>query len=314
MDIETTQKVLAIVGPTAVGKTKVAQQLAIELAGELISADSMQIYKHLDIGTDKPTEEEQKAFTYHCLNIIEPSENFSVAQYQKEARKAIGIIAAKGRLPILVGGTGLYIRAACDNLYFPSGKLGSEIRTFIESEVDDKNFLYELLINLDPETASKIHPNNIRRITRALEVIYQTGIPFSEYQNKWNEYESIFDLELIGLFLKRRKLIRKIDERVEQMFTQGIIQETEKILNNGIQISITAQQAIGYSQVIDLLLGKKSLEEAKEEIKTKTRQYAKRQITWFQKDTRIKWIDVDELNLDDIMQKTYEHLLEVNFI
>ncbi len=316
MQVEPRQKILAIVGPTAIGKSKVAQRLSVELAGELISADSMKVYKHMNIGTAKPTAEEQKLYAYHCINLVDPWQNFSVSQYQRASRKAIGEITTRNHLPILVGGTGLYLRAAFDKLFFPTGKIGTEIRDYLTKDLENggSSFLFELLANLDPKAAARIHPNNYRRVIRALEVIYQTGKPFSEYYNEWQKYESIFDIEIIGLFLKRENLNTNILKRVETMIMKGWIEETKDLLALNIKKSTTAQQSIGYSQLIEYLERKKDLEDAILEIIAKTKQYAKRQMTWFNRDMRIKWIDVEEKSLDQIAENIYDYLDQVNFI
>ncbi len=286
------ERVLAIVGPTAAGKSRVALKLATLLDSEIVVADSMQVYRGMDIGTDKLAAEERERVRHHLIDIVDIQEEFSVAAYQKMARNTISDINMRGKIPILVGGTGLYIRAVIDKLQFPS-----ETKPYGQkkdlAEVNNK-ILYQELENLDPESAKRIDPRNSRRVARALEVIKLTGKPFSYYQKEWKKRESIYDLLFFGLQLSRRELYYKINKRVDRMLSAGLLQETKDLYSKGLGNTATAIQALGYRQIVDYLRGEISWNETVSLIKTRSRQYAKRQLTWFRADPRIKWINMEK--------------------
>lgn len=286
---------VVVVGPTAVGKSEMAVELALRLNGEIISADSMQVYKYFNIGTAKLTKEAQKGVPHHLIDILEPDEEFSVAQYQKLAREKIKEINAKGKLPFLVGGTGLYVQAVIDPYQFPETQDIRELRnSFRKIWATDggKEKLYQELQRVDPITASRIHPNDFRRISRALEVYYTTGTPISQFQKK--KYESLYRLAMVGLNRKRHDLYKRIEKRVELMFQEGIVEETKAILARGYDPQLKPFQSLGYKQVIGYLNGEYDLNTAIELTKKATRNYAKRQLTWFRRDPRINWFMLDE--------------------
>jgi tRNA dimethylallyltransferase len=286
----TKERLLTIVGPTAAGKSRVAFQLAKLFDTEIITADSMQVYRGMDIGTDKPTPEERIIVKHHLVDEIDISTEYSVAAYQKKARSIISDINARGKIPILAGGTGLYVRAVVDRLSFPSETAPSKLREELAGKGEGGS-LFEELTRLDPQAAEKIGPYNVRRIIRALEVIGLTGRPFSSFQGEWPRGESIYDLLFFGLALPREELYRRIEERVDRMIASGLLEETKSLLQQG-ELSLTARQALGYRQILEYLEGKRSWDETVALIKTRTRQYAKRQLTWFRADRRVLWIDL----------------------
>lgn len=296
---------IAIIGPTGVGKSEVAIELAKKLDGEVISADSMQIYRGMDIGTAKVTPEEMDGIPHYLIDVVDPAEPFSVAEYQKMARQIIEDISRKGKMPILVGGTGLYIRSVIDKLEFPSGEITSEIRKRLEerAEKEGGRALYEELIEKDPGAANLIHPNNVRRIIRALEVIELTGKPFTQFQKEWKTRESIYDLRMFGLTTIRKKLHERVNKRVDRMIAEGLLDEVKSLLSQGYESFLTSQQAIGYKELTGYLKGEKSLEDAIEVLKARTRQYAKRQLTWFRADPRVQWIDVTDKPVDEVVEE-----------
>lgn len=286
------ERLLVIVGPTAVGKSKTALKLAEFLDTEIIAADSMQVYKGMDVGTAKPTLEERKHIKHHLIDVVGIEEEFNVATYQKTARDVVADINRQSKIPILAGGSGLYIRSVIDRLEFPPEAKPSELRK--EYGGLSQETLYKELSKLDSEAAARIHPKNTRRIIRALEVMAQTGKTFSSFQEEWEKRESDYDLLFFGLWLPREKLYRKIEERADKMIAAGLLQETKDLMERGLEDSPTAAQALGYKQIIEYLKGKISWEEAVSLIKTRSRQYAKRQLTWFRADPRIKWINLEK--------------------
>jgi tRNA dimethylallyltransferase len=288
--IDTKERLLVIVGPTAVGKSRVAFRLARLLDSQIITADSMQVYSGMDIGTDKPTPEERRIVKHHLVDEIDVAAVYSVAAYQRKARSIISDINARDRIPILTGGTGLYVRAVIDRLSFPAEAAPPRLREELWGEGEGGSF-FEELTRLDPGAAEKIGPRNTRRIIRALEVIRLTGKPFSSFQGEWPKRESIYDLLFFGLTLPREELYRRIEERVDKMIAAGLIEETKNLLQRETP-SLTARQALGYRQVLEYLEGKRSRDETISLIKTRTRHYAKRQLTWFRADPRIVWIDL----------------------
>lgn len=286
---------VGIVGPTATGKSRIAINLAKHIDGEIISADSMLTYKYLQIGVAKPSEQDLKEVTHYLIDVRMPWESFSVAQYQQLASEALTRILNKGKTPIICGGTGLYIRAFTEDFKFP--ELNQDIRykklLELRAETDGVDSLYYELIKKDPESAKFININNKRRIIRALEAIKATGKPFSSFRKEWDERKSKFNLKLFGLELPRDILYDRINKRVDDMVKNGLVEEVKLLTDRGMMRG-TAYQAIGYRQIADYIKGNIDLKNAIDEIKQKTRNYAKRQFTWFKSDPRIKWIDVSE--------------------
>lgn len=286
-----TKPLVVIVGPTASGKTALSLSLARIFDAEIVSADSMQVYKGMDIQTAKPTRQELSEIPHHLISVLEPWESFSVAQYQALATSAIDDILARGRLPILVGGTGLYVSAVVDNTRFGEMEIPPDIRVRLSKEAHELGgeVMLERLRQCDPVLAQKLHPNNLGRIIRALEVYEATGIPLSEFQANSRLTPSPYHTLMLGVTFKdREKLYKRIDDRVDEMMRMGLLTEVEELLE--APLSHTAQQAIGCKELHGYFDGTLSLTEAVDNLKRQTRRYAKRQLTWFRRDERIQWL------------------------
>lgn len=302
--------VAAVVGPTAAGKSKLAAQIAKNMGGEVVSADSMQIYKGMDIGTAKPSDEEMLGVPHHLIGFLEPGKSFSAADYVGVASKCIKEIYTRGSLPVLAGGTGLYIRSLLYNVSFPPGSRDEKLRAVLyeRAEKEGGMALLEELRSFDPQSAEKIHPNNLGRIVRAIEIYRVTGITMTEHVKHSKDVPSPYDACIIGLtFNDRQLLYSRINARVDKMMENGLLEEARRtaLLEN----SPTAMQAIGYKEFIPYFGGKCSLEEAVEQIKRESRRYAKRQLTWFRRDGKINWIAVDACkNFDEIYGKAAEFI------
>lgn len=287
-------KVVVIVGPTASGKTAVSIKLAKKINGEIISADSMQIYKYMDIGTAKPTLDEMQGIKHYMLDVVMPDETFNVAKYKSMAESAIEEILKKGKVPIIVGGTGLYINTLVDGIEFADVPGDEEYR----NELIEKGYregamsIYKELEKVDSESAKKIDPNNIRRVARALEIYKVTGKTKTQLDIE-SRKEVKYDYRLFGMEWDRETLYNRIDLRVDKMIEAGLIDEVRNVTEK-FKISNTAVQGLGYKEVIEFLNGNISYEEMIEKLKLETRHYAKRQLTWFRRDKRIKWIKPDE--------------------
>lgn len=296
---------LVVGGPTASGKTRLAVDLAKHLCGEIVCADSMQVYRGMDIGTASPTEEEKQGVTHHLFDILEPDENFSVALYLELAKKTIADIHGRGKLPVLCGGTGLYISSLIDGIRFDDAipempGRREELRKLARQEGPEA--VWKLLDGADPMLAGKLHPNNLGRVIRAIEVYEASGIPMSEWQEKSRQGESLYAVCFLALrYQEREKLYARIDKRVDLMLEQGLLEETETLLAKGY--AGTAMQAIGYKELAGYLHGAQTLEEAAEHLKRQTRRYAKRQLTWLRRDERIHWLEPDTF-------ESYEALLD----
>ena len=287
-------KVVVIVGPTASGKTAVSIELAKKINGEIISADSMQIYKYMDIGTAKPTLDEMQGIKHYMVDVVMPDETFNVAKYKSMAESAIEEILKKGKVPIIVGGTGLYINTLVDGIEFADVPCDEEYR----NELIEKGYregamsIYKELEKVDSESAKKIDPNNIRRVARALEIYKVTGKTKTQLDIE-SRKEVKYDYRLFGMEWDRETLYNRIDLRVDKMIEAGLIDEVRNVTEK-FKISNTAVQGLGYKEVIEFLNGNISYEEMIEKLKLETRHYAKRQLTWFRRDKRIKWIKPDE--------------------
>ena len=290
---EARAKVIVIGGPTASGKTDLAVHLAQNLNGEIVSADSMQIYRFMDIGTAKPTLEEQRGIPHHMIDIIDPDEAFSVAEYKKMAEEKIKDIISRGKIPIVAGGTGLYLNALIYNIQFSKTQSDWEFRERMHELAKEKGaeYLHEKLRQADPVSASLIHPNNIVRVIRALEVFETTKRPISEHQIESRVNPPEYDYKVFGLYVDREVLYKRIDARVDKMMEMGLIKEVEGLLEKGYTKNSLALQAIGYKELIAAMENKYSFDEAVGRIKLGTRHYAKRQLTWFKKIEGIIWMD-----------------------
>ncbi|MGM0846670.1 MAG: tRNA (adenosine(37)-N6)-dimethylallyltransferase MiaA [Bacillota bacterium] len=286
------EKLIVLIGPTAVGKTAASIHLAKKFNGEIISGDSMQIYKSMDIGTAKVTEEEMEGIPHHLIDIKEPQESFSAAEFQELVRKKITEIHSRGKLPLIVGGTGLYIQSAIFDYQFTDTPGDEEYRRTLEKEAEDLGNLgvHNKLAKVDPKAAESIHPNNIRRVIRALEILHCTGKAMSEYQENQNN-ELLYEVALVGLTMDRELLYSRIDYRVDLMMKQGLIQEVKTLFDKGIK-DVQSIQAIGYKEIYEYLEGKVTLEDAVDNLKQNSRRYAKRQLTWFRNKMDVKWFDM----------------------
>ena len=283
---------IVIAGPTASGKTAMSIEFAKKNNGEIVNADSMQVYKYMDIGTAKPIMEERQGIPHYLMDEIEPTVQYSVAQYCNDARKYISQIHQKGKVPILVGGTGLYIDSVVYNIRFAEGGADEAFRKELEQLAADKgnNYIYEMLEKIDPQSAQRIHPSDRKRVIRALEIYHVTGKTITEQNKNSRRQSAVYDTEIYAIDIEREELYRRINERVDKMFEAGLIDEVKHLMDMGVNKSMTSVQGIGYKEVIDYLNGEYTLEETKNLIKQSTRRYAKRQLTWFRKNADIIWI------------------------
>lgn len=286
-------KILCVVGPTASGKTDYAVELALKSGGEVVSCDSMQIYKHMDIGTAKPTADEMKGVKHHMIDIIEPNESFSVARFSEMARECIDDILLRGKTPVLCGGTGLYFDSTINNINFIQMDTDEEYRKDLESAAKEfgNEYVYKILKRVDEESAESIHPNNLKRVIRALEIYKTTGKKKSEL-DKEQLSEPLYEPEITGLMRDREVLYDRINKRVDIMMEKGLIDEVSELIKMGIDENSTSMQAIGYKEIIEYLDGKTSLSDAVDKIKRESRRYAKRQLTWFKRNEKINWINI----------------------
>jgi len=295
-------KTIVICGATATGKSDLAVALAKEIEAEIVNADSMQLYRGMDIGTAKLTLGERGGVDHHLLDVLDVTEDATVAWYQDSARAAIAEIHSRGKSAVIVGGTGLYIKAILDDLNFPDTDPAVRERLNTEAEEFGVARLFERLQLLDPAAAAAIDIQNVRRVIRALEVIEITGQPFTA--NLPREDSSRYpDALQFGLVMDREKLTERIDHRVDLMWEKGLVAEVDALLVKGINQATTARRALGYAQVISMRAGEISEEQAKEETKRATRQYARRQETWFSRDARIKWISPIQPRLETVIEK-----------
>lgn len=311
----TKKPLLVIVGPTASGKTDLGVELALRLDGEVVSADSMLVYQGMDIGTAKPTMEERRGIAHHMIDIIPPNTDFSVAQYQQQAEAVIADIHRRNKLPIMVGGTGLYVRAVIDQYDFtaPGGDTKLRQQLMQLSCQKGNQWLHQQLAELDPAAAEKIHPNNVRRVIRALEVYKLTGRRFSELKQADYQTNAKYSVAMFGITYPRNILYQRINNRVDYMLEAGLIEEVQNLLKQGIESSFTAMQGLGYKEIVAYLKGETSLEAAVELLKRDTRRYAKRQLAWFKRDPRIYWIDGHNHSTAQLCEEIIRLLQEKHF-
>ncbi len=303
-------KVIVIAGPTASGKTDLAIELALRINGEIISADSMQIYREMNIGTAKPTMEERKGIPHHMLDIVDPDEEFSVAQFQQGAKKCIKDILSRGKVPIVAGGTGLYINALVYNITFSETITDWNYRNQLQNIAREQGpeALHALLQEVDPISAENIHPNNVKRVIRALEVYETTGKPISLHQLESRQKKPEYDYKIFGIEVERDVLYRRIESRADKMLEMGLYEEVENILKKGYSPDLVSLQGIGYKEIIMAILGKCTLEEAVDKIKLNTRHLAKRQMTWFRKTENLKWMKTAEMDKWAMIKKLSDAL------
>lgn len=290
---------IAIVGPTAVGKSALALQLAQLLGGEIVSADSRQVYRYMDIGTDKPTVRERAIIPHHLIDVVDPDEGFTLAHYQESAIEAIGDIQRRDKLAFLVGGSGLYVRAVVEGLRIPQVPPNMELRQSLENKVARQGFqmLYEELVHVDPVAAERIDPRNVRRVIRAIEVFTLTGTPVSQLQGNAPPFHSL----LLGLNTSREDLYNRIDSRVDKMMECGLLDEVKGLIERGYSPSLPSMSGIGYNQMVQHIQGDLGLEEAVNQIKYATHRLARHQYAWFHPgNDSIRWLDIRQAALGTI--------------
>lgn len=287
------KKILVIVGPTASGKTRLAVELAKAHNGEVVSADSMQIYRRMDIGTAKPTAEEMDGIPHHMIDVADPEEDFSVARYVELASACVDDILSRGKLPIVAGGTGLYVDSLLSGRTFAAFSPESSLRRELEEELAERGgeAMLAELAKVDPEAAARLHPNDHKRIVRALEVYHSTGKTISEHNRETQALPPRYEALTIGLnFQDRADLWERIDARVDQMAANGLEREVRELLSSGLSPACTAMQAIGYKEFVAAVEGTMTWREAEELVKLRSRQYAKRQLTWFRRAPETHWL------------------------
>lgn len=302
-------RLLFLLGPTAVGKSAVAIELALRLGGEVVSADSMQVYRGMDIGTAKPGPSERRGVAHHLLDVVDPDQGFDVAQFRDLTRSAIAEIQARGKRPILVGGSGLYVRALTRGIFEGPGR-DEQLRA--ELEELDPVILRQRLLEIDPVAAAKIDPHDRRRMVRALEFYQATRTPISSQQTQWGSHEPIVPADpcLIGLRHPREVMYRRCDRRVDGMFSKGLVEEVRLLLGRGLAKAPTAAKAIGYAEVIRHLAGELTLPQTVELVKRRTRNLVKRQLTWFRRETDIRWLDLSETDPADSIASRIANMIQ----
>lgn len=302
------KKILFLVGPTASGKSHIGIYLAKKLKGSIISADSMQVYKEMNIGTAKPTPKERKSVPHYLIDMVSPTRSFSVYEWRKQALESIQEIVEKNRLPIVVGGSGLYIQALTQGLA-EQAPADFKVRKKFSDIADKKgsSYLYRMLVKKDPESAKKIHPNDKKRVIRALEIFELTGKTKSQWAKKTESLSDLgYSFRIIGIQYPREILYQRIEARIDEMLKQGLVKEVKRLSKK--RLSKTANQSLSYREILASMKGKMSLDEAVNLLKKNTRNFAKRQITWFRHEKRIRWIDVQGKSLEKIYQNIRKQL------
>lgn len=302
---------VVLTGPTAVGKTKLSIDLAKALGGEIISADSMQVYKHMDIGSAKITEKEMDGVPHHLIDVLSPFEEFHIVRFQELAKKAVEDIYSRGRIPVFVGGTGFYIQAVTKDIDFTEGEEDKEYREELSRLAAEKGneFLHEMLRNIDPKSAEEIHANNVKRVIRALEFYKEHGFPISQHNEEQKQNETPYNLAYFVLNAPRELLYERIDRRVDEMMENGLMEEVQKLKDMGCRRDMTSMQGLGYKEILSFLEGEVPLEEAVRILKRDTRHFAKRQLTWFRRESDVIWVDKDKFSFDE--EKILEYMLSV---
>ncbi|QSF42732.1 tRNA (adenosine(37)-N6)-dimethylallyltransferase MiaA [Paenibacillus tianjinensis] len=308
MTTETKRKVLVLLGPTAVGKTRLSLELAAAYNAEIISGDSMQVYRGMDIGTAKITSAEMKGIPHHLIDIHDPEDAYSAAEFQEQGKRLIEEISARGKLPFIVGGTGLYIESLCYGFRFSEAVADEAFRSEQDAFAEEHGAeaLHARLAAVDPASAARLHPNDRRRIIRALEIHHQTKVTLSAAQADQKK-ESPYELCLIGLTMDRKILYKRIEDRIDQMLEQGLIQEVQGLLDKGYNRSLVSMQGLGYKEIAAYLAGELTYDEAVTLLKRDTRRFAKRQLSWFRHMKEIQWIeDFNEQNYPENLVKIRE--------
>lgn len=308
------ENIIAVIGPTAVGKTKVSIDLAKKLHSEIISGDSMLVYKNMNIGTAKPNMEERSNICHHLIDILEPSEDFSVVEFKELASQHITAINNQGKIPVLAGGTGLYVKALLEGYQFNPTPSDDKLRANLESLAKEhgNQYLHDMLAKSVPSAAARLHPNDLRRVIRALEVYHLSGDTIS--QNKLTDQpELLYNTVVIGLTMDRTLLYNRINQRVDMMMEQGLINEVRGLLESGLSMNCQAMQGIGYKEIVRHLQGEIDAGTATENIKQATRNFAKRQLTWYRKMPYITWFDVNDFSNYHTMLETFYKVIAGKF-
>ena len=290
-----------LTGPTAVGKTNLSIGLAKRINGEIISADSMQVYKGMDIGSAKIRKEEMQGVTHYLVDILEPEEEFHIVKFQELAKAALEEIYAKGKIPILVGGTGFYIQAVTRDIDFTQAEQETSYREELEQFAKEKGaeYLHEKLREVDSKSAENIHANNVKRVIRALEFYHQNGTPISEHNEEQKQQTSPYNLAYFVLTAPREILYERIDRRVDQMMEEGLLEEVKSLRERGCHRGMVSMQGLGYKEILAYLEGEYPLEEAVRILKRDTRHFAKRQLTWFRREQDVIWVDKEQFHWNE---------------
>lgn len=302
---------IVLTGPTAVGKTKLSIALAKAVNGEIISADSMQVYKYMDIGSAKIREEEMQGIRHYLVDELLPEEEFHIVRFQQMAKTAMEEIYAKGKIPILVGGTGFYIQAVTRDIDFTEAEQDDGYRKELEALASEKGneYLHRMLEKVDPKSAEEIHANNVKRVIRALEFYHQNHTPISSHNQEQKEHTSPYNLVYFVLNAPRELLYERIDKRVDEMLEKGLVDEVRRLKEMGYHKGMVSMQGLGYKEILSYLEGEYPLEEAVRILKRDTRHFAKRQLTWFRREPEVTWVNKDEFDYDE--PKALEYMLNI---
>lgn len=302
---------IVLTGPTAVGKTKLSIALAKAVNGEIISADSMQVYKYMDIGSAKIREEEMQGIRHYLVDELLPEEEFHIVRFQQMAKAAMEEIYAKGKIPILVGGTGFYIQAVTRDIDFTEAEQDDGYRKELEALASEKGneYLHRMLEKVDPKSAKEIHANNVKRVIRALEFYHQNHTPISSHNQEQKEHTSPYNLVYFVLNAPREILYERIDKRVDEMLKEGLVDEVRHLKEMGYHKGMVSMQGLGYKEILSYLEGEYPLEEAVRILKRDTRHFAKRQLTWFRREPEVTWVNKDEFDYDE--PKALEYMLNI---
>lgn len=298
---------IVLTGPTAVGKTKLSIALAKAVNGEIISADSMQVYRYMDVGSAKITPDEIDGVPHHLVDVLDPTEDFNIVLFQQLAKKSMEEIYAKGRIPILVGGTGFYIQALTRDIDFTQSEQDDSYRQELETLAAEKGntFLHDMLASVDPKSAEDIHENNVKRVIRALEFYKQNGTRISEHNEEQKEHVSPYNLAYFVLNAPRPLLYERIDARVDEMLKNGLVEEVKTLQRMGCHRGMVSMQGLGYKEILAWLEGEYPYDEAVRILKRDTRHFAKRQLTWFRREGEVTWVDKDKFDYNDSQILTY---------
>ena len=293
--MESKRPLVIITGPTASGKTALSIELAKQIGGEIISADSMQVYRHMDIGSAKVTKEEMDGVPHHLIDVLDPSEEFNVVRFQEMARKAMEEIYERGKIPIIAGGTGFYIQALLYDIDFTETDENNSIREELEQKArtEGASVLHAMLKEIDPESAEAIHENNVKRVIRAIEFYRQTGKKISDHNRQEREKSSPYQFLYYVIDLPRELLYSRIEQRVDQMIEQGLVEEVKALQAMGCTRDMVSMQGLGYKEILDYLNGQLTLDEAVYVLKRDTRHFAKRQLTWFRRERDVRWLELE---------------------